>query len=285
MTTPVDAAKPLLLDQAPAPDLPPQASIYAEPRDVTDLSECYFYHTLELPGYGRVEGQFDLNGSEHKYLGNLDFSGKRVLEVGTASGALCFYMERMGAEVVALDLCETLGWDLVPFAGYDYDAEMEARSSGLRLLNNSWWLGHKAFGSKAKVIYSAIYDLPEAVGPVDITTFTAVLTHMKDPFEAIRKAASVTREKIVVSEILWYRFIPALLLSYITRPALVFLPDFRTQAHWDAWWFISPKIIREFLGVHGFEDTKVTYHLQKGWGKPRITYTVVGTRTRPFRSG
>ena len=32
------------------------SSVYAEPRTVTDLEECYFYHSMEIPGYGLVEG-------------------------------------------------------------------------------------------------------------------------------------------------------------------------------------------------------------------------------------
>ncbi|MBV9971725.1 MAG: hypothetical protein JO135_00155, partial [Candidatus Eremiobacteraeota bacterium] len=38
----------------------PHGVYYAEPRTVTNLSDCYFYHTMEIPGYGLVEGQWDL---------------------------------------------------------------------------------------------------------------------------------------------------------------------------------------------------------------------------------
>ena len=80
------------------------SSVYAEPRTVTDLEECYFYHSMEIPGYGLVEGPWDLRGGVDDYLGNVDLNGKRVLEVGTASGFLCFTMEGRGADVVAYDL-------------------------------------------------------------------------------------------------------------------------------------------------------------------------------------
>src|SRR5262249_47083940 len=63
---------------------------YASPRTVTDLADCYFYHTLELPGYGLVEGEWDLRAGAEAYLGGVDFRGRRVLEVGPASGFLCF---------------------------------------------------------------------------------------------------------------------------------------------------------------------------------------------------
>ena len=63
--------------------------IYAAPRLVEDPADCYFYHTMDLPGHGTVTGEWDLRGREAAYLGNVDFQGKRVLEVGTASGHLC----------------------------------------------------------------------------------------------------------------------------------------------------------------------------------------------------
>ena len=85
---------------------PEQAFVYAEPRVVTELEECYFYHSMEIPGYGLVEGPWDLRGGVDDYLGGVDLNGKRVLEVGTASGFLCYTMEGRGADVVAYDLSD-----------------------------------------------------------------------------------------------------------------------------------------------------------------------------------
>ena len=93
--------------------------VYAPPKTITDLDECYFYHTMDIPEYGHVEGEWDLQGHEFEYLGGVNLDGKRVLELGTASGFLCFYMENQGAEVVAYDLSEEQVWDIIPFSGYD----------------------------------------------------------------------------------------------------------------------------------------------------------------------
>ena len=72
--------------------------IFATPRKVEDLADCYFYHTMELPGRGVIEGQdWDLRGRVDEYLGNVDFAGQRVLEIGPASGFLTFEMEKRGA--------------------------------------------------------------------------------------------------------------------------------------------------------------------------------------------
>ena len=66
-----------------------------------NIEDCYFYHTTDIPNYGTVDGEWDLRGNEDNYLGNVNFENKKVLDIGTASGHLCFYMEKMGAEVVA----------------------------------------------------------------------------------------------------------------------------------------------------------------------------------------
>ena len=64
-----------------------------------------------------------------KYLGGVDFRGRRVLDVGCASGILSFYMERQGAEVVSFDLDKNGDWDMVPFAKCNQFENIAARSS------------------------------------------------------------------------------------------------------------------------------------------------------------
>lgn len=39
-----------------APDLHPP-TVYAPPSLVTDLDQCAFYHTMEVPGFGLVAGR------------------------------------------------------------------------------------------------------------------------------------------------------------------------------------------------------------------------------------
>jgi len=247
--------------------------IYAEPRLVTDLAQCAFYHTMDIPGFGHVEGYWDLRGRERQYLGNVDFAGKRVLEVGTASGYLCFWMEQQGAEVVAYDLSPNQDWDIVPFARYDHQAHAATWRSGVGMLNDGYWLIHGAMGSKAKVVYGSVYDIPMEIGPVDIATFGSILLHVRDPFQALYKASLMTRERIIVTELhpLWRR-----------GRAMYFLPDGKTTEPKESWWLLPPKLVAAFLRVLGFEDSSVTYHRQACRGKKILLYTVVGRRTAPF---
>ena len=100
--------------------------LFETPRLIRDINECYFYHTIDLPGYGTVNGAWDLRKNIEAYLGNFDFSGKTVLDVGTAGGFLTFHMESKGAKVTSFDLTSGKLWNIVPYINPKYNLE-EAR--------------------------------------------------------------------------------------------------------------------------------------------------------------
>jgi hypothetical protein len=290
-----------------------EESVFSPPRDVTDIADCYFYHVMDLPGYGEVGGEWDLRGGEDSYLGQVSFAGKRILELGTASGHLCRYMERQGAEVIGFDLSVDRFWDFVPFAGYDVDSELIRMREHIEKLKNGWWFTHRVFGSNAKAVYGNIYDIPDRIGAVDIATFGSILLHLRDPFQALHSALRLTRETVIVTEVhpnqgpassesssgyldrlrQYFGFrrhiIKVLTKAKVIPPpvrqspdALFFLPDpnasdLRMQL--GSWWCFPPQVICRFLDVLGFGDQVVTEHFQNYLGKPVRLYTVVAKRT------
>jgi hypothetical protein len=256
------------------------ASLYAEPRDVTDLRDCYFYHTTEIPGYGEVQGEWDLRRGIGRYLGGARFRGKRVLDVGAASGFLTFTMESQGAEVVSFDLSDAHSWDRVPFAGMDFLESQPSHRDTLRRLNNSYWLCHRAHCSRARMVHGTAYTLPPAIGKVDISVFGSILLHLRDPFLALQNALQMTKETVIVADLLGRRHFLQMLLGRLGRPRMTFLPEMRTHRHGYTWWALTPQLICRFVEVLGFEKTRVTYHLQRFQGRRRLLYTVVGQRTR-----
>ncbi|MBA4417151.1 MAG: hypothetical protein C0392_04475 [Syntrophus sp. (in: bacteria)] len=253
--------------------------LYEKPRNVTDINDCIFYHTMDIPEYGYVEGEFDLRGNEDKYLGGVDFKGKRVLEIGTASGYLCFHMERQGAEVVAFDLNENYPWDIVPFAGFDSHGLVSEYREGLRKINNAFWLCHKVFNSRARAVYGTVYNIPREIGEVDIATFCATLVHFQNPFAALQGALSLTREKVIVTDVIWDRLLPYYILSFLPKPHMTFIPEHNGFRFPDTWWFLPPALIKKYLGVLGFRKTTVKYFFQKYRNRKWLAYNVVGTRT------
>jgi hypothetical protein len=245
--------------------------VYANPRLVTDLGQCDFYHTIDLPGIGTVEGHWDLRAGLRAYLGDLSFRGKRVLDVGAANGLLSFFMEEQGAEVVSFDLDRTGEWDLVPFARWgEREAIATDRQRLMERLNNAYWFGHRLRNSRARVVYGSVYRIPGEIGPVDVSVYGSILLHLRDPFLALQSGLRLTRETVVVTELLRGGG-PA-------GPFLGFLPDAATQEPKDTWWDLRPEVIVRMIGVLGFEDVTVTHHEQTYEGRPNIMYTVVGRR-------
>lgn len=254
---------------------------YAAPVRVTDIAECYYYHTMDVPGHGVVAGEWDLRGGVDDYLGHADVAGKRVLEIGTASGFLCFEMERRGGDVVAYDLSPAQSWDVVPYAGLDLAQDVARRREHIARLNNSWWFNHAAFGSRAHVVYGTVYAIPASIGPVDVCTFGAILLHVRDPFLALQNAAALRPATIVVTE-LAQRDSPASALSLLAGPARgrspLFLPNAAKREPRDAWWSFTPGSISNMLGVLGYRTERVVRHAQLYANRRTPMFTVVARR-------
>lgn len=251
---------------------------YAEPRAIADAGACYFYHTMDIPRHGLVHGEWDLRGREKIYLGDVEFKSKTVLEIGTASGYLCYWMEDQGAEVTGLDLDKNRPWDLVPYYGLDQKALSHERYNTLERLNNSWWFTHAKRGSKAKCIYSSIYDLDSRAGTFDVVTLCSILLHLRDPIRAIELACARARSEIIITDVSEYQFLN-------TKPhmheelCLHFLPRAERRTPVDSWYFLPAPLVAEVLKIFGFNSVKVTRHTQTFKdGHDWQFYTVVGRR-------
>jgi SAM-dependent methyltransferase len=255
------------------------ASPYAEPIDVASSRECYYYHTMDVPGHGLVEGEWDLRSGVDDYLGREAVAGKRVLEIGTASGFVCFEMERRGADVVAYDLDPGAPWDIVPYAGLDTAAVIAERGEHIARLNKSWWFNHRAFGSKARVAYGSVYEIPQSIGPFDLCTFGAVLLHLRDPFLALQRALALTPQTVLVTELARRGSFRAPFEGGLRRRSPLFLPDAAKGQPVDAWWSFSPESVSNMLAVLGYRTERVVHHTQRYLNRATPMFAVVARRT------
>ena len=255
----------------------PQPS-YAAPIGVTGISECYYYHTMDVPGHGIVTGEWDLRRGVDDYLGHENVADKRVLEIGTASGFVCFEMERRGAEVVAYDLSAAQSWDVVPYAALNLSRELAQRREHILRLNKSWWFNHRALGSRAKVVYGSVYAIPPSIGPVDMCTFGAILLHVRDPFLALQNAAMLRPATIVVTELAQRRSPMSALAGRARRRSPLFLPNAAKGEPRDAWWSFTPESISNMLAILGYRTTRVVRHAQLYANRRTPMFTVVARR-------
>ncbi len=177
-----------------------QASL-SKRREGADLSDFVWYHAFELPDGRVLPGAWDLRGHETAYLGGVDIAGKRVLELGPATGYLTFYMERMGAEVVSFEAGFDVSIDTLPVKGRD-DPEGKRRvmQDTIDRNHDAWWYLHRTLGSSAKFVQGSIYDMPADLGTFDITLVGAILLHLREPWGALSQAAQRTTDTMIVTE-------------------------------------------------------------------------------------
>jgi SAM-dependent methyltransferase len=242
---------------------------FATPRENVNLRECAFYHVMDLPGIGLVGSEWDLRPNVDSYLGDTDFAGKRVLEIGPASGFLTFTMEKKGASVVCLELTEDKAWEFVPYPESYMRSIRAQRRAGIPYLTNSFWLAHKLYASSAKVYYGDAYQIPAALGKFDIAVMAAVLLHCQNPTRIIEQCAKRANTIIIVE-----RLFPEL----EGKPTCRLTPNAENKA-WDTWWDFSTDFFVEYLRILGFIDIRKNTHVQLFKGTiPLPLFTIVAAK-------
>lgn len=257
---------------------------YARPPGrVPERAECFFYHTIDLPGHGVIPGQWDLRPNIDPYLGAFDFQGRRVLEIGTANGFVCFEMERRGADVVAFDLAENLTYDAPPHGGAYLRPDVYR--DGLRRVRNAWWLAHAALNSRARVAYGHANHLPPGLGRFDVGVLANVMQHLRDPVGALMALCAVSDEAVIVTEADWLHGVN---------------DDLAGMIYFDkddpyVWYQVKPRLVESVLRRMGFESLQRLTHTQclltdteHAASGPTLRdrevevmhYTIVGRRTR-----
>jgi len=230
-----------------------QARLAAE-RAAFDRGDCDFYHATVLRSGEVIEAPWDLRGREDAYLGGIDVGGKRVFELGPASGYLTFHMEKAGAEVVAFEVGFDRSVDMLPFPGQDVVTKRDALMHYIGAVQNSWWFVHRDRQSAAKIVYANVYDLPGDLGTFDVAVFGAVLLHLRDPWTALSQVASRTTGAIIITDTVSD---PA---ADPERNVMRFDPSGPDAE--TVWWEISPGALMAMLRRLGFAKTTLTRHTQ-----------------------
>lgn len=235
---------------------------------------CVFYHVIDLHGEAATPGSWDFRETEAEYHGGFDFAGKRVLEVGTATGSHAFWMERQGAEVVPYDLTPRHSWDLLPTPAQD-PRQVEARMRKLiGEVNAGFRYCRDRLGSKLTLRGGTAYDIAAGLGAFDVITFASVLLHLRDPMGALQRAAGRAKTIIICD-----RYWP---LLDNTRPDAQFAPRLGEELSWGGWtwWYVSPKAYEAMLRLCGFTSFRMTVsgHLHIP-SRDRIPlYTLIASR-------
>ncbi len=252
--------------------------LYEPPRDIRSLDDCNFYHTTDIPGVGTAEGQWDLRDGVDAYLGGFDFTGKRVLEIGPATGFLTFEMEKTAREVVAVELpMDRNFWNAVPYESLGLargknqgwtDVEKQFHEH-IDRMRNGFWFCHKQFNSSARVYHGSAEELPESLGEFDVVLLASILLHSRSPVAILESCARLVSGSVIITEL----FHPHL----GEGPVCSLVPTADNRA-WDTWWGFTPRFFTQFLEVLGFTEHQVSFHQQLADNNPLDMFSVVSSR-------
>jgi SAM-dependent methyltransferase len=237
------------------------------------FEDCLFYHTVDIPGHGVVRGLWDLRQQVDTYLGGYRFAGKRVLEIGPASGFLTYEMERRGADVVALEVPDDPGWDFVPYPDEVMQPIFGPRREGMTQIKNSFWFLHQLNDSKARLCYGDACNMPSDLGTFDVAVMASVLLHCERPVRIIAECAK-RADTLIVTD-MYYPELEG-------RPVCRFVPNTANEA-WDTWWQFSTDFFRQYFAVLGFPFVAVTQHHQvEVSGQTSAFFTAIGSKSKLF---
>lgn len=206
---------------------------------------------MNVPGVGIMPGQWDLRGRFADYTGNVSMAGKRVLDIGTASGFLTWEAEAAGAEVVSFDLDHARRQKLLPFRDsvymQDRDGSERERDKYFNSMKYSYWYMWHSRQSRANVFYGDIENLPRELGHFDVVLFGSVLEHLPDQIQAIGTAAMLADKIVITGPIGESETKIAEFVGNAKFPSLNY-----------TFWRYSTGVYREVLAMLGFKIDRIT---------------------------
>ncbi|MFA7431625.1 MAG: TylF/MycF/NovP-related O-methyltransferase [Rhodospirillaceae bacterium] len=234
------------------------------------FEDCIFYHTITTPE-GDIPGAWDLRDTVDAYLGHVAFDGKKVLEIGPASGFLSFHMERSGASVTSVEPSMERLWDAFPLTGFDFETWRDEFTKTITGVRNSFWYLHHEYASRVRLIETVPEAIPAAVGEFDIGLLGSILLHTRNPFSILESVAARVRDTIIVTELFDG--------SIGEAPVMRLIPRADVQ-NVDTWWAFSPAFFTQAMQSLGFPHTEVSVHHQKQGPDEALIplFTVVGRR-------
>lgn len=191
-----------------------------------DVSRYYWYHTVDL-GNGLVTpGLYDYRETLDVFRFPEDLQGKRVLDVGSATGYFAFEFAKRGAQVVSVELpsleqldrfpgqdTSALLWKIermiVPDSSEAELQAMKRRYSAeelwFNLLDGPFRFCQERLGLPVQRCFSSVYDLTQAnTGgeKFDLVFIGDVLVHTLYPLKALAAAADLCRGTLVLAQLM-----------------------------------------------------------------------------------
>lgn len=219
----------------------------------SDVDAIAWYHTIDLPGGVTTPGYVDLRPMRPK-VPIPDLTGKRCLDVGSATGYWAFEMERAGAaEVVSFDLDDKdqEDWAVGVKVANEHPADVTVR--GFKTAKHH-------LDSSVHRVDGSVYDLsPGLLGRFDFVFIGNLLLHLRDPIGALMAVRSVCDGPLLSLDVV------SPVLSAV-HPRQPMYGMWRTQ--WQQWYLPNRAGRRQQLELAGFRvaDRGPILHQKMGEG-------------------
>ncbi len=223
------------------------------------LEHYYWYHAVDLGNDLVTPGDYDFRAQIDSFGFPADLTGKRVLDVGSATGYFAFEFERRGAQVVSVELPSLDKWDVLSAEreGIVRDIAAEHRASTPeeaydRHLDGPFLFCHNQLRSKVKRCYSSVYDLTLAkVGgeKFDLVYAGDILMHLFSPLKALDVLSGLCRGSLVLT-------IETPFPGPADQPLIAFR-GLLNGTEGRTWWMPNRACAEHFLKRLGFESVGV----------------------------
>ncbi len=231
----------------------------ARERGHGDLSNYYWYHTVDL-GDGLVTpGDYDYRHVLPEFHFPDDMSGMDVLDVGAATGFFSFELERRGARVVSVDLPSLTAWDVIhgererSLKGLmEYHRAASPEEAYRRHLDGPFEFCRTVLGSKVRRVHSTVYELSRqklGVDGFDWIYLGDVIPHIFAPLTALNALAPLCKGTLVISSDLWD--------PGTSFPAMRYTGGDGPCADHRSWWCPNRLCLEQMLRRVGFREVRL----------------------------
>ena len=225
----------------------------------------FWWHSMDLGSGsvtpGRKGGRPGYMAEELEALHLPDLRGKTVLDVGAWDGFYSFEAEGRGAaRVVALD---HYVWSIDWSAARRHPAADATPRRPKAELPGVWKpeelpgkrgfdVAREALASDVETVVADFMEVDlDDLGTFDVVLYLGVLYHMKNPFEALRRVARVTREVAVIESE------AAVFAGSGDRPLFEFLESDELNEDPGNWWVPNAAALASMCRAAGFERVEV----------------------------
>jgi len=237
-----------------------------------EVTQYYWYHTIDLPHGLVTPGQYDYRSSIVNFNFPQDMSGNTVLDVGAATGFFSFELEKRGARVVAVEIPSLDALDCFPGQSRDsivekigeliapksychlpgYIKNYTKEELYFYLLKAPFAFCHDLLHSKVERCFSNIYDLcPSVLGvqAFDYILLGDILVHTLNPLQALAVIAPLCRGTLVISQSM--PDVPGL------GPAMQYVGGQEQLVDTLTWWLPNQDFFIQLLKKLGFHNVRM----------------------------